>query len=324
MLALLALLWMSNQAATIENGSNWSDGFVMLHVTEVHEGCATLMGGTLHEGGYQVCLVPTGVESEYRLAPVPGDDGQYCYFGGTASNGDRVTMETVDGIQLLVSRNHEGTVTHVFQELQGSLRDLMLRDLHMAYAGEYLDNHGKQWTFTLDGRLQRPGTSSPEPYTILDIFEMPSEVMQTAQGDYLMIKLSTTGLNVYSCTWDEENEHYGDQEPELAAKLRRTGSPWNSSGVCPYTQNVLITGTMASRFDTAMLRKIRNEVWARHGYAFSSADLRDYFSQQPWYTPNPNGNQSIKLSPIEQMNVDILRSVEIEPQRDWLVTEEGF
>ena len=55
MLALLALLWMSNQAATIENGSNWSDGFVILHVTEVHEGCATLMGGTLHEGGYQVC-----------------------------------------------------------------------------------------------------------------------------------------------------------------------------------------------------------------------------------------------------------------------------
>jgi len=37
----------------------------------------------------------------------------------------------------------------------------------------------------------------------------------------------------------------------------------------------------------AELRLLRNEIYARHGRQFKSADLRKYFSKQPWYKPDP-------------------------------------
>lgn len=40
------------------------------------------------------------------------------------------------------------------------------------------------------------------------------------------------------------------------------------------------------------IRIARNEIFARHGYTFSSEDLKNYFSSKSWYTPNPDLNAS--------------------------------
>ena len=40
--------------------------------------------------------------------------------------------------------------------------------------------------------------------------------------------------------------------------------------------------------DKNLLRLIRNEVYARHGYRFDSLDLHLYFSAQPWYKIDNN------------------------------------
>lgn len=37
----------------------------------------------------------------------------------------------------------------------------------------------------------------------------------------------------------------------------------------------------------AELRFLRNEIYARHGYIFNSADLKNYFNKQDWYKPDP-------------------------------------
>ena len=34
------------------------------------------------------------------------------------------------------------------------------------------------------------------------------------------------------------------------------------------------------RYPSGMVRIIRNEIYARHGYVFNSADLKEYFSKQ--------------------------------------------
>jgi hypothetical protein len=54
---------------------------------------------------------------------------------------------------------------------------------------------------------------------------------------------------------------------------------------------------------------MRNEIYARHGYVFNSADLKKYFGSQSWYKPI-NNNAAVKLSNIEALNVDILKSNE--------------
>ena len=310
-------------AAVVEQGSCWTDGVVMLRASEMKHGFVTLMGGTLHEGGYQFRLATTDTSGDYVVLPAE-EGSDFCTFGGTTRNGDHATVEELGGVRLLVARHNDGTISYVYQEYNESLRDLMVRDLQMTYAGNYADAQGGQWVFTLDGKLQRPGMAAAQPYTIVDIYEMPSEVIKTNSGEHLVIRLSTTGLNVYSCQFDEEMELYDSQQAKLVAKLRRTGSPWDGAGIFPYTSEVLMMPTMASRYDNRALRLMRNEIWARHGYQFSSSDLQRHFEQQPWYTPSPTGNSGITLSPIEQMNVDIIRSIELIPDRDWVVTEAGL
>lgn len=46
------------------------------------------------------------------------------------------------------------------------------------------------------------------------------------------------------------------------------------------------------------LRLMRNEIFARHGYIFKSADLRNHFSKQPWYNARYS-NVDAMLTPIE-------------------------
>ena len=54
---------------------------------------------------------------------------------------------------------------------------------------------------------------------------------------------------------------------------------------------------------------LRNAIYARHGYIFSSTYLSDYFSQFPWYNANFS-NVDIFLTEIDQNNILLIQMVE--------------
>lgn len=74
----------------------------------------------------------------------------------------------------------------------------------------------------------------------------------------------------------------------------------------------LLNATYLSNIDRSELRLMRNEILARHGYRFMSKDLREYFGGKSWYKPCANNN-SIRLSVIEQTNVELIKSQEALP-----------
>lgn len=65
-------------------------------------------------------------------------------------------------------------------------------------------------------------------------------------------------------------------------------------------------------FSSEELRQLRNEIYARHGYVFKSADLAEYFRQQPWYKPKPAFNPAGAgaVSPTEKANVELIKRIE--------------
>ena len=63
------------------------------------------------------------------------------------------------------------------------------------------------------------------------------------------------------------------------------------------------------RRPTDELRRMRNEMFARRGWRFSSADLKAHFEAQPWYTPGED-NAGIVLSEVERFNAAMLRRFE--------------
>lgn len=74
-----------------------------------------------------------------------------------------------------------------------------------------------------------------------------------------------------------------------------------------------ITGSRKLTYDdirglsSRELRIMRNEIYARHGYIFQDAMLRDHFMQKPWYAPQ---TKNVALSSIEQYNVLFIKSYE--------------
>lgn len=57
------------------------------------------------------------------------------------------------------------------------------------------------------------------------------------------------------------------------------------------------------------LRIARNEIYARHGFIFGAEDLKEYFSNQLWYSPDPEFTDDF-LSELEHLNISIIQSYE--------------
>jgi hypothetical protein len=70
-----------------------------------------------------------------------------------------------------------------------------------------------------------------------------------------------------------------------------------------------LTNDDVGSLDVARLRLARNEIFARHGYKFSSKELAYYFEATSWYRPV---DTSVQLSDIERYNVEYLRMLEDE------------
>lgn len=94
----------------------------------------------------------------------------------------------------------------------------------------------------------------------------------------------------------------------LADKTTTTEITYNSAD-----EYYHITGSRKLTYDDIKglsnreLRIMRNEIYARHGYIFQDAMLRDHFLQKPWYTPQ---TKNVALSSIEQYNVLFIKSYE--------------
>ena len=81
-------------------------------------------------------------------------------------------------------------------------------------------------------------------------------------------------------------------------------------------QNVVLTEDKLVGLSLNELRILREEFYARHGKKYAEPGIRDYFNWRDWYKPVKN-QRGIKLTPIEQKNVDLLAAQE-NKLREWL------
>jgi len=79
-----------------------------------------------------------------------------------------------------------------------------------------------------------------------------------------------------------------------------------------YQYQHVLTNKYLDNFMYPQLRFMRNGILARHGYRFSTPMMQEHFSQMPWYKPGDDNN-AIKLNPIEQTNIELIKSQEALP-----------
>lgn len=86
----------------------------------------------------------------------------------------------------------------------------------------------------------------------------------------------------------------------------------NSSGLCgdyPEVSTRYLTDEDLAGKSILVLRVMRNEPFMRLGYIFNSPDLAQHFSKFNCYTPH-NANVTNLLSPIEKVNIDLIKRYE--------------
>ena len=84
--------------------------------------------------------------------------------------------------------------------------------------------------------------------------------------------------------------------------------PTLSNYILPDSDKKFLSQEDIASLSKEELRLARNEIYARHGYVFKSADLQKYFSSQPWYHEDPSYHNS--LSKIELKNAQLLMTRE--------------
>lgn len=82
---------------------------------------------------------------------------------------------------------------------------------------------------------------------------------------------------------------------------------WASDFIIPDSGTRLLTAQELNRLSKSDLRIAKNEIFARKGRYFESAELKSHFSRFSWYAPN---TWNPKLSSIEEANAALIASFE--------------
>ncbi len=89
----------------------------------------------------------------------------------------------------------------------------------------------------------------------------------------------------------------------------------SSGGKYPEASNRYLTDRDLEGRTRWELKIMRNEIIARHGYRFQTAEMREYFNEQEWYEPRYD-DVSWELTEVEIANIELIKQYEAKLQED--------
>lgn len=108
---------------------------------------------------------------------------------------------------------------------------------------------------------------------------------------------------------DASKETSKEQESQ---ETEATETETDGEYIFPESDTRLLTSEELSSIPANQLRLARNEIFARRGRLFTSAELQEYFESKDWYegTIKPEEFSDSMLSEIEKENIDLIKARE--------------
>ncbi|MBE6261453.1 MAG: YARHG domain-containing protein [Prevotella sp.] len=307
-LGLCATLGVQGQIA----GGNWYNGWLVYSANLQNNG-NILMNGMAEGEEHEFMLVPVaGKKNAYRVTDSP--NGYVDEFHATP----HVQHLKDNGLDALCFYNDKNQLEKVMTneadwDAENISKERWLAQVYGEYASEEENDVEKvlRWDqhslslggivlhyelLTFNGLIIDTG--------IIQIDEVPGsanelegtwKVVATLRGlDFIALD---TSKGTMPWDWQPAGTKYTFGKTDL------------DQGRFAYSSKVLLNDKQFGKLDKKTLRIMRNEIMARHGYRFQSKDLQEYFDKQSWYKPAVS-NASVKLSLLEQLNVELIKSVE--------------
>ncbi len=283
--------------ATAQNITNrtWTDGLGGWYCDKAENGNYQFVGGYT-DAGLDWELKGIGTD-KYKVV-----DAEFNMSG----NGCTVTrMKVIDGYDtenvVLVARNSKNVITALLAELKDWNKDdqLFLDMLD----GIYTDSQGKEYNFARE-------SLNGEKFEVQVSDGNMAQCFKLKDGKIYWVEFTDKGIDLYNAVWDDDNPvGYYKMSTFYKSLTKKDQITEILTGQYPYTSMKLVLPSQLDFFTKAQLRVMRNEIYARHGYVFSSADLKAHFSKMSWYKPL-NDNSKVQLSQLEQLNVDLIKAWE--------------
>ena len=283
--------------ATAQNITNrtWTDGLGAWACEKNDKGNYEFVGGYTDAG------------LDWELKSIGTDKYQVVYAEYNLSgNGCTVTrMKIIDGYDaenvVLVARNSKNVITALLAELKDwNHDDQLFLDM---LDGIYTDSQGKEYNFAREALNGEKIEVQVSDGNMAQCFKLKD-------GKIYWVEFTDKGIDLYNAVWDDDNPvGYYKQSTFYKSLTKKDQITEILTGQYPYTSMKLVLPASLDYFTKAQLRIMRNEIFARHGYVFSSADLKAHFAKMSWYKPL-NDNSKVHLSQLEQLNVDLIKAWE--------------
>ena len=311
---LLFLCAMCALQAQVSESGHWYNGSIVFSATNQAKGRVTMSA------------MDEGEEHEFILVPIAAEPNSYKVIDGPNGCSNMYRDYTVihlqeDGLDLLCFYDQDGHLANVMSnETEWNAQTLNKSKWLNQMMGNYngiIDDEVEQ----IEWRPEVINT---------DLIEITYDI-ETFNGrvtDYIDVggRLEGTlevvptlkGVELYEVSWTSD-EHYTPFD------RKRTGAHYvltKTDGRFDYACTTLLNDKQFRKFKKSTLRLMRNYILARHGYAFTSPDLQQYFASQPWYKPRAtNDGIDEELSVIERLNIQLIQAEEANPNHDNYVTE---
>lgn len=79
----------------------------------------------------------------------------------------------------------------------------------------------------------------------------------------------------------------------------------NAASVYP---TYYLSETEVAGMDGEQIQFIINQIYAKNGYVFRTAEIQNYFSRMPWYVPVSNDASRLQMSSVDRSNLNLLVS----------------
>ena len=300
-LSLFLIAALATQAQRIEPGSHWYNGAVVYESSQQKDG-KIVMNAMAEGEELEFILVPAKKKAgTYQVATSP-NSGIALYEEGTT-----VKHIQREGLDILCLHNQAGQLFRMLTKTdEWDCQKLNVEHWMQTVRGSYTMQDGTRvtidWTKALVGGKYIP----VEPMTfngfVTDLITFDGE--GTPLNGTMEVRPTIEGIRLYEVGFDD----YGTWHRLNDNAIDLTESDPNTPRF-HFACTMPLTGTDIYDYDKQMLRLMRNTIYARHGYVFESAELQEYFGNEPWYQPVDN-NKDIHLSFIEELNVELIKSRE--------------
>ncbi len=297
------------QAQGIKSGTDWYDGSINYTATVQADG--TVLMEAMDEGQ----------EMEFVLVPVEGKSNAYTVAEGSNEGainpfgpGQNVKYRHQDGLTVLCVYDGPTTLDNILVLTPDDSRFNNIWGWIPQIKGLYkTDPYGYEVEIKDDALVVEGSRGSYEVMTFNGLVIGVMKVEGTSLDGYWKFVPTLEGFKVYPGSFDE----YGI--------FKTTDGPYSLVSSDRYTPRfkfasyLLLNKFILRNYKKSTLRIMRNSILARHGYRFQSSDLQTYFGSQDWYMPQ--NNDAIKLSFVEQLNIEMIKAAEAEPGHDDYVIE---